>query len=120
MTGAHELGRRGEALVATALAKHGWRIVHRNYRFGHREIDLIARRGRVVAFVEVKTRAGVGFGDPLEAVHALKRREIEKVARAWIARHGAASDRYRFDAAAVLWPPSAPPRIRYVKDAWRL
>lgn len=120
MTGAHELGRRGEALVATALEKRGWRIVNRNYRFGHREIDLIARRGRVVAFVEVKTRAGVGFGDPLEAVHALKRREIEKVARAWIARHGAASDRYRFDAAAVLWPPSAPPRVRYVKDAWRL
>ncbi len=120
MTAAHELGRRGEDLVAAALEKRGWQVLHRNYRFGHREIDLIARHGRTVAFVEVKTRAGPGFGDPLEAVHALKRREIERVARAWIARHGRVGDCYRFDAAAVYWARGAPPRLRYVKDAWRL
>lgn len=120
MTTAHELGRRGEAFVATVLENEGWQILHRNYRFGHKEVDLIVRRAGTVAFVEVKTRAGEAFGDPLEAVHAPKRREIEMVARAWIARHGRASDRYRFDAAAVLWPRDTPPRLRYVSDAWRL
>lgn len=119
MTTAQELGRRGEALVASLLEERGWQILHRNYRFGHKEIDLIARRAQIVAFVEVKTRAGSMFGDPLEAVHALKRREIEKVARVWIVRHGGAEDLYRFDAAAVLWPSGGPPRVRYVKDAWR-
>ncbi|MEJ2184754.1 MAG: YraN family protein [Gemmatimonadota bacterium] len=120
MAAAHELGRRGEALVARALEEGGWQVLHRNYRYGHREIDVIARRGRTVAFVEVKTRASSGFGDPLDAVHALKRREIERVARVWIARHGRPTDRYRFDAAAVFWPGHAPPRLRYVQDAWRL
>jgi putative endonuclease len=120
VTAAHELGRHGEALVATMLERRGWQIIHRNFRVGHREIDLIVRRAQTVAFVEVKTRTGSAFGDPLEAVHALKRREIEKVARAWIARYGGKADQFRFDAAAVLWPRNAPPRVRYVRDAWRL
>ncbi|HKJ92126.1 MAG TPA: YraN family protein [Longimicrobiales bacterium] len=120
MSAAHELGRRGETLVAELLERRGWRVLHRNYRFGHKEIDLVARRGRTVAFVEVKARAGGGYGDPLEAINALKRREIETVARAWIGRHGRASDAYRFDAAGVFWPRGGPARVRYVKDAWRL
>lgn len=116
----HQLGRNGETLAARMLQRHGWRILDRNYRAGRREIDLVARRGRTVAFIEVKTRAGTGFGDPLEAVTARKRTEISRVARDWIARRGRPGDEYRFDAIAIVWERGARPRVRHVEDAWRL
>jgi putative endonuclease len=114
------LGDRGEAIAAAHLAARGWEILDRQYRLGHREIDLVARRGEVVAFVEVKTRAGTGYGHPLEAITWRKRREIQRVALTWIDRFGAPEDVYRFDAVAVLILAGAPPRVEHVEDAWRL
>lgn len=119
MATSHELGRRGEALAAGWLRHRGWRVLERNFRFGHKEIDLIVRRGRLVAFVEVKTRSGRGFGHPLDAVTLRKRREIEAVARCWATRHGRPDDIYRFDAIAVLWPEHGPATLEHVPDAWR-
>ena len=86
------LGDRGEQLAARYLADRGWMILHRNYRIGHREIDLVARRDEVVAFIEVKTRGGLGYGHPLEAITRKKQREIQLVASAWIEAHGAPGD----------------------------
>lgn len=114
------LGDRGEALAARFLERAGWTVLARNYRLGHKEIDLVARRGEVVAFVEVKARAGPGFGHPLEAITWRKRREIAQVAQAWIDRHGRPGESYRFDAVAVLAPAGAAPRVEHVEDAWRL
>lgn len=119
MGAGHELGRRSEALAAELLEAAGWRILARNFRYRRKEIDLIARRGGVVAFVEVKARAGPAFGHPLEAVAAAKRREIETVARAWVARFGRPGDTYRFDTVAVVWEKGKPPRFQHVEDAWR-
>jgi putative endonuclease len=119
MTRAHELGRAAETWAARALEAGGWCILARNYRFGHSEIDLIARRGRTVAFVEVKARSGREFGHPLEAIGWAKRKEIERVARSWIARHGTASDCYRFDAVAVTRQPDGTPAVEHIEDAWR-
>lgn len=95
-------------------------MLARNYRLGHREIDLIVQKGDTVAFVEVKTRSGKGFGHPLEAITARKRREIERVARAWLQRHGRAGLAYRFDAVSVQMRPGHPPLLEHVRDAWRL
>lgn len=117
---AQPLGSLGEDIAARALERHGWTLLHRNYRFGHKEIDLVARHGEVVAFVEVKTRASAGFGHPLEAITSRKRREIQQVAAAWIQRHGHPSDVYRFDAIAVFISEDRPPRIEHVEDAWRI
>jgi putative endonuclease len=113
------LGDRGEEIAARHLARAGWTVTHRNFRLGHKEIDLVARRGEVVAFVEVKTRAGLGYGHPLEAITARKRREIAQVATAWIERHGAPGDVYRFDAVAVL-VRGGEPEVEHVEDAWRM
>lgn len=119
MVGQHELGRRGEDVAARHLGRSGWRILARNFRLGHKEIDIVARRGRLVAFVEVKTRRNAVFGDPLEAITPAKRREIECVAQAWVARYGGTEDTYRFDAIAVYW--SGPePVVSHVADAWRM
>ena len=114
------LGDRGERLAADFLAERGWVILHRNYRIGHREIDLVARCSEVVAFVEVKTRGGLGYGHPLEAITRKKRKEIQQVAAAWIEAHGAPDDVYRFDAVAILLPVGGAPVIEHVADAWRL
>lgn len=116
----HDLGRDGEELAARYLEGRGWRILARNFRCGHKEIDLVARRGRTVAFVEVKTRSGGRWGHPLEAVNALKRREIERVALRWVQLRGRDGDLYRFDAVAVHWGREAAPRVEHVEDAWRL
>ena len=114
------LGDRGEQLAADHLVRAGWTVLSRNFRLGHKEIDLVARRGEVVAFVEVKTRAGLGYGHPLEAITARKRREIHQVAGAWIERHGRPDDVYRFDAVAILLPSGGEPHIEHVEDAWRM
>jgi len=114
----HLLGRLGEALAAGELERQGWLIIGRNFRFGHREIDLIARRSGLVAFFEVKTRTDTIFGHPLEAVTPAKRRDVERVARAWIARHGLAADAYRFDVVSIVWDGAGPPLVEHVENAW--
>lgn len=119
MARSHELGTRGEAAAAEILRRGGWTVLHRNWRFGHREIDLIAERNGTIAFVEVKARSGTGFGHPLEAVTARKRQDLTLAARAWIARHGRPGRTYRFDAVWILRAGNAT-RARHVEDAWRL
>jgi putative endonuclease len=121
MAESHEVGRRGEALAATILQDNGWTILERNFRLGHKEIDLVARRDRIVAFIEVKSRTAGGLGHPLEAITRAKRDEIRRVASAWVARHGRRSDLYRFDAIAIVYQSGgAPPLVEHLEDAWRL
>ncbi|MBI4513115.1 MAG: YraN family protein [Gemmatimonadetes bacterium] len=120
MTGGAEFGRRGEGIAARHLCGLGFTILHRNFRFHRNEIDLVARRGPLVVFVEVKARAGSEFGHPLEAVTRAKRREIARVARAWIQKHGAPGEEYRFDAIAVTLGPRGIPQVEHVEDAWRV
>lgn len=116
----HDLGRRGEAMAAAYLEARGWRILARNHRFGRREVDLVIRGRGILAFVEVKTRGGGGYGHPAEAVTRLKRREIEAVARHWLTRHPPGNVDVRFDAVCV-WIPrgGGGVRIEHLEDAWR-
>ncbi len=114
-----ELGREGERLAAALFERMGWTILERNYRAGRKEVDLIARRGTLVAFVEVKSRRDTGFGHPLEAITWKKRREISEVARRWTEAHPGVGRTYRFDAVAVFFGRAGPTRIEHVEDAWR-
>ena len=115
----HRLGISGEEIAARHMEASGWHVLARNYRFGHKEIDLIVRRGRTVAFVEVKTRARLRWGHPLFAIDARKRAEIGRVARVWVARHGRAGDEFRFDAIAVFRDDQGALTVEHVPDAWR-
>jgi len=119
---AHALGRWGETCAARFLEQRGWTILAMNYRFGRREVDLVARRGDVVAFVEVKTRAGDGYGAPQEAITALKRREVETVAAQFVDRHSLQDLSVRFDAVAIVVRrrhQGSEIAIEHVEDAWR-
>jgi putative endonuclease len=92
-------------------------VVARRFRSGHRDIDLVARRGGTVAFVEVKARRGVGLGDPVEAVGWRKQRQLVRSAWVWIDRHGRAGEAYRFDVIGVLFGPRGV-RVRHVENAF--
>lgn len=94
-------------------------MIERNVRFKRKEIDLVIRRGDVIAFVEVKGRQGAGYGRPVEAVTWKKRREIESVARWWVERNGAETLSYRFDVIGVLADQRRVLQIEHLEDAWR-
>jgi putative endonuclease len=117
--GARDLGRLGEELAARHLTRLGWEILGRNVREGRKEIDIIARRDGVVAFVEVKTRRTNDFGDPLASISPGKRREIREVALLWLGRHRPGADTLRFDAVGVRLSPSGAVELEHVEDAWR-
>ena len=119
MAKSHDLGRKSEQLAAQYLQARGYTILERNYRVGHKEVDLIVSRNGVIAFVEVKARAGQGYGHPLEAITWGKRREIAYVARTWIAACGRADLSYRFDALSVVWR-GGQPEVEHVPNAWGL
>jgi putative endonuclease len=116
----HALGHFGERCAHAYLERHGWTVLDKNYRFGRREVDLVVRRGGVVAFVEVKTRSGRGYGAPEEAVTRLKQREIEAVAREYLWRRRLDDVDVRFDVVAIVAGPGRRVvRIEHLEDAWR-
>lgn len=113
-------GFRGELLARRWLESQGWLVEAHRYRVGREEIDLVVRRGTLVAFVEVKTRRSVEHGMPVEAVRWKKRRAIGRVAAVWALRFGRWGDSYRFDVVEVLDRVGEAPALNHVADAWRL
>lgn len=99
------LGREGEAQAALFLETRGYRIVARNVRVDRIEIDLIARRGGLLVFVEVKSRRASSHGDAAEAVDERKQRRIRRGANAWLSAKPAearGTGQRRFDVVTCL------------------
>ena len=116
----HALGAWGEAVACRLLAGAGWAILERGYRLGRREVDIIARRGSLLAFVEVKTRIALRYGEPSEAVTWRKRREIEAVAADYLMRHIDDDVEVRFDVVSLVSAPGRRVlRCEHLEDAWR-
>jgi putative endonuclease len=114
------LGREGEAAAAAALEEAGLRILERRFRCRLGEIDLVARDGEALVFVEVKSRRGTGYGLPAEAITARKRNQLARVALAYLARRGALDAPCRFDVVEVLEDRGGGLRLRHVRDAFRI
>jgi putative endonuclease len=96
------LGRRGEDAAARLYQRLGFEVVDRNCRLPRGEIDLIARRGPLVVFCEVKTRATDRFGQPSEAVGYQKQARIRRLAAAWLAQQRTGRCEVRFDVVSVI------------------
>lgn len=97
-------GRAAEQAAADHLRAKGWRVLGRNVRVGRGELDLIVRRGPVLAFVEVKARSTFACGRPEEGVNGRKRHQVARLAGLWLATHAAALHDVtdvRFDIVAV-------------------
>jgi putative endonuclease len=116
----HVHGARAEALVARWLVEQGYEIVATNLRLGTLEIDLVARKGAVVAVVEVRARGPTARTTGLGSVTPLKRARIRRAGeRLWQRRYrqDRSVERLRFDVASVDLHAS-PPRIEYVVAAF--
>jgi len=91
-----------ETRAAWWYRRRGYRVLDRNVWVGGAELDLVVRRGRVLAFVEVKSKAGEGHGDPLEMVTPVKVERIRRAALTWLRNHReTAGLEVRFDVVAV-------------------
>jgi putative endonuclease len=119
-TGRSALGAEGEHAAKAYLRAQGFRILHENYSTPLGEIDLIAREGDVITFVEVKTRTSGEFGPPQASVTRQKQRQIVKVAELFLQRHRLSGAACRFDVVAVTFAGSqaGQPEILLIRDAF--
>ena len=96
-----KLGARGEQIAIDYLRNSGYRILEHNYRNGLGEIDIIARQGGELVFIEVKTRSDNLFGSPFDSVTAAKQRQLSKVALEYLSKHNCLDYPARFDVVGV-------------------
>jgi putative endonuclease len=109
------LGRQGEQLAAEFLSKAGLVILDRNWRCSQGEIDIVAADGRSLVICEVKTRSGVRFGTPLEAVTRQKAWRQRRLAALWLREHDVLYDEIRIDVIGVLRTASGGFSVEHVR-----
>ncbi|NVN98904.1 MAG: YraN family protein [Geobacteraceae bacterium] len=114
------LGSRGEELAASFLERSGIKIIERNFRCKGGEVDIVAKDGNTIVFVEVKSRKSLAYGVPQEAVTPFKQRQISKAALTWLAKHKKTDSPARFDVIAILLDGSYSHKIEHIKNAFDL
>ena len=112
----NELGKIGEDLAEKHLRHIGYQVLHRNWRFGHDELDIIARDGNWLVVVEVKTRTTDHFGEPEMEVKPAKQRAIVKTTEAYILTVDYRGET-RFDVIGILLG-GGKVQLNHVKDAF--
>jgi putative endonuclease len=114
------IGQRGEDVSVAYLEGNGYKVVQRNFRSTHGEIDIIAKDGDVLAFVEVKAYKGDSWRTPFAAITKMKQKSIVSTARMYLYLQKIQDVDCRFDVLAVNWQPDGPPKFDLLKDAFRL
>ena len=112
----NETGKQGEQEATRFLQENGYEIMARNFRYQHAEVDLIARKGKLLVFVEVKTRTNLSFGNPEEFVSYTKAKLVMKAAEHYIFTHDWQFD-VRFDILAISIA-GADIKVKHVEDAF--
>jgi putative endonuclease len=110
-----ELGCRGEQLAVEYLERAGLRILDRNWRCETGELDIVALDQRVLVVCEVKTRSGVRYGSPLEAVSRSKRTRLRRLAAAWLAAQELRFDDVRIDVIGLVRDGSGQFTLEHVR-----
>ncbi|MEB2334250.1 MAG: YraN family protein [Anaerolineaceae bacterium] len=109
------VGKWGEEIAAEYLTARGCEIVARNVRTPYGEIDIIAKQGEVVIFVEVKTRTSDKMGLPEEAITPRKREHMIACAEHYTAEHEI--DRWQIDVISIEGKPGSTPKVTYFENA---
>jgi putative endonuclease len=112
------LGSQAERAAEQELRRQGYRIVARNVRLAGGEIDLVALLGGTVCFVEVRSRAAGDLGSALQSVGPAKRRQLTKLARAFLHQRGLEGAPARFDVVAVVPEATGGYRVSVTVDAF--
>jgi putative endonuclease len=118
--GNNSLGEMGESIAATFLKGAGFSIVERNFRCVCGELDIVARDGRTIVFVEVKCRNNQNYGPPQLAVTPFKQRQISKAALVWLSKRRLYDAEARFDVVAIVLHESDLPEIEHIRNAFEL
>ena len=115
----HWIGRQGERVAVSWLRSTEHKILSRNYR-GPKggEVDIIARDGKLLLFIEVKTRTAGQSVRPLDAVDQKKQALIERGARHWITQLGHPKPPWRYDVIEIIFKEGEKPQINHVRDAF--
>lgn len=115
-----ELGEKGEQLAVDFLIGNGYEIIERNYRYGHGEIDIIVKdlSDGFTAFIEVKTRQNLDFGEPEYAITKNKQRQIKKMAELYLYEKKIEVLDCRFDVIAVMLEDINNPSIKHYVNAF--
>lgn len=113
------LGKRGEVEASRYLQRKGYQILETNYRALRGEIDIIARKRKEIAFVEVKSGRSLDFGPPLEKVDARKQKQIAKVALAYLQSNSLEEVPCRFDVLSVT-EENGSIKIEHIEDAFQV
>jgi putative endonuclease len=114
------LGERGEAIAVAYLKGQRFTIIERNFRCKGGEVDIIAREGKTLVFVEVKTRRTLTFGPPQMALTPFKQRQISKAALTWLAKKKQFDASARFDVIAIVARDHQVPEIEHIRNAFDL
>jgi putative endonuclease len=117
--GTQNLGILGENLACAALRHRGYAVLARRYRTRFGEIDIVARDGETVVFVEVKARRTSRLGAAAESIPFWKRRRIAAMALDYLAGTGGVHRRCRFDVVAIDEAGEKNPRVRIIEDAFQ-
>lgn len=117
MPSSHELGRWGEDLAAHWLQQKGWQILARNWRCGSLELDLVARQGEVLVFVEVKTARNTRHGTPDVRITPAKQAALARAAAAYL-QQVAHEGEVRFDVISIVAADTQAYSIRHFADAF--
>lgn len=115
MAAHNELGKWGEDLAADYLQRKGYTIIERDWKSGRRDLDIVAKNGNVIVFVEVKTRRNSLYGQPEEAVDYRKLQSLQQAINHYIKfRH--ISQEVRFDIISIVGTIGAEPDIQHIQD----
>ena len=115
------LGNRGEQIAQKYLEGKGYKILDVNFRNKIGELDIVAKEGDCIVFVEVKTRQSLQCGQPYESVHQWKIRKIGQLAQSYLKFKFNTIDMYaRFDVISIILEEESPPKVEHIKNAFDL
>ena len=115
MAAHNELGKWGEETAAAYLEEKGYKIIERDWKSGHHDLDIVAIEDYTLVIVEVKTRRSRLFGAPEEAIDYKKRQSLQSAINHYVKSHHLGSS-VRFDIISIVGTIGSRPEIDHIKD----
>lgn len=115
MAAHNELGKWGENIAVAFLEEKGYKILERDWKSGHHDLDIVAKDGHTLVIVEVKTRRNRLFGNPEEAIDYKKRMSLQSAINHYVKSHRTGQD-VRFDIISIIGTIGFQPEIDHIKD----